>query len=285
MLFRSARAVAKKPPRVQVEARDPEDDADVSATSMLIQGQQNPWTTFNQTKGGLMPASSNGTNVTNISYLNTTETCPDDCSGHGFCNANVQCECDEGYVGYMCDMPRCLDDCNDRGLCIVQECICDSAFYGAACQHIRCEADCNGNGYCFQGECMCKDAWTGHDCGTPGTGGGTEKVALHKMEPKAAPGAIDVRKETSTLRKFNDDSCPNNCNNRGNCNDGTCHCFTGYSGATCSDVCPNECSHQGTCSEGACICFAGFLGVDCSVRGCCNGHGTCNAGEIGRAHV
>jgi len=318
--------VVKKKLHVVVEARDPEDDADLSSATSMLQSQQNPWANFNQTKGSAsvreiceldtwnptdeecasyvaqyscddsvtygilcpngkaVPAAAKlnegcmatCTNATNISYVNHTETCPDDCSGHGTCNAHFKCECDDGYVGEMCDMPRCQDDCNDRGLCIVEECICDSAYYGLACQHIRCEADCNGNGYCFQGECMCKDAWTGHDCGTQVTGGGTEKVSLHKMEPKSAPGAIDVRKETSTLRKFNDDSCPSNCNNRGNCHDGTCHCFTGYSGATCLDVCPNECSHQGDCQEGACLCFAGFLGVDCSVRGCCSGHGTCD---------
>merc|ERR1719498_517178 len=150
-------------PEVEVDERDPEDDADLNATtpsSVLFQGaskqaQAPPWATFNQTKG-LMSASV--PNASNISWANHTETCPGECSGHGTCNADFNCECEEGYVGEMCDMPRCLDDCNDRGLCIVQECICDSAYYGSSCQHIRCEGDCNGNGYCFQGECMCKDS-------------------------------------------------------------------------------------------------------------------------------
>jgi len=52
-------------------------------------------------------------------------------------------------------------------------------------------------------------------------------------------------------------------------------CWTGYSGTTCAEFCPNECSHQGHCIEGSCLCYSGYIGVDCSMRGCCNGHGSC----------
>merc|ERR1712072_1607927 len=95
--------------------------------------------------------------------------------------------------------------------------------------------------------------------------------------PKGALGAIDVRKETSTLRALPGIPCPDGCSGRGQCTkEGKCACFTGYSGEACQQYCPNECSHNGDCVEGGCLCFAGFLGVDCSIRGCCSGHGTCD---------
>jgi len=211
--------------------------------------------------------------------LAANATCAGDCSGNGVCNDGI-CECGDTHTGVSCDMPRCKEDCNHKGLCLMQECICDSAFYGNACQHIRCQNDCLGNGYCFQGECHCKDGFGGDDCGDTQDVGSSVTLTIHKKQPHRAPAAIDLRKETVSLRRSVPDACENNCNNHGKCDDGTCHCFTGYSGAACADVCPNECSHQGDCQEGACLCFAGFLGVDCSVKGCCNGHGTCdNPGE------
>ena len=42
----------------------------------------------------------------------------------------------------------------------------------------------------------------------------TQALTLHVSEPKDAPAAVDVRKETATLRKFVDDPCPNNCNHQ-----------------------------------------------------------------------
>ncbi|KAL0193499.1 hypothetical protein M9458_011795, partial [Cirrhinus mrigala] len=59
--------------------------------------------------------------------------------------------------------------------------------------------------------------------------------------------------------------CPNNCLDRGYCEDGKCVCFEGYTGEDCSVLtCPANCNDQGQCLNGMCICDLGFTGDDCS---------------------
>ena len=71
--------------------------------------------------------------------------------------------------------------------------------------------------------------------------------------------------------------CPNNCNNRGQCRYGFCFCESGFSGKDCSLMtCPNECSGNGMCLKGKCICDPNYTGEECSKQTCpnnCNGHG------------
>src|SRR5687767_4086321 len=59
------------------------------------------------------------------------------------------------------------------------------------------------------------------------------------------------------------------CNNGGSCEDGTCLCLTGWTGATCdssTDVCHNVvCYHGGVCLTGTCICPGHTSGADCSI--------------------
>ena len=59
-------------------------------------------------------------------------------------------------------------------------------------------------------------------------------------------------------------SCPNNCNNHGNCSsDSLCTCEKDYQGSSCSTYCPRNCSSNGYCAIGlGCLCsedFQGFL--------------------------
>lgn len=63
------------------------------------------------------------------------------------------------------------------------------------------------------------------------------------------------------------------CQNGGVCNDGTCGCVNGYTGATCQiapDPCASTtCENGGTCVSGVCDCATGYEGTNCEdeVRG------------------
>ena len=88
-------------------------------------------------------------------------------------------------------------------------------------------------------------------------------------------------------------SCPKKCSERGDCKDGSCYCFEGFSGDACQNrVCPDFCNNNGRCTvNGTCACFGGFQGVSCrtptvspaettcpmhcSGKGTCQTNGTC----------
>lgn len=203
-------------------------------------------------------------------------SCGNSCSGHGACNASQQCNCHEGWIGEVCDMPRCPGDCHGQGLCLRGKCVCREGFYGDSCSHRRCPNDCSGAGYCFHGTCHCTSGFGGADCALVRPQGQTLRVKLQRMPLPAAPLGVDAFHSTATLREMPPPHCPYRCHDRGTCQeDGTCQCYAGYSGVACETHCPNECSKQGSCLAGACLCFAGFAGVDCSVSSCCSGHGSC----------
>jgi hypothetical protein len=67
-----------------------------------------------------------------------------------------------------------------------------------------------------------------------------------------------------------EDPCENvTCLNAGVCNDGTCACPTGYSGARCEivDPCLNvTCNNGGTCNNGLCDCVLGYQGTTCNTE-------------------
>jgi hypothetical protein len=60
--------------------------------------------------------------------------------------------------------------------------------------------------------------------------------------------------------------CPDDCSNRGQCNNGTCICNDGWTGTNCAvPKCPGDgtCSGRGECVNGTCACDAGYAGEDC----------------------
>uniref|UniRef100_A0A915PKS0 EGF-like domain-containing protein n=1 Tax=Setaria digitata TaxID=48799 RepID=A0A915PKS0_9BILA len=79
------------------------------------------------------------------------------------------------------------------------------------------------------------------------------------------------------------DDCRYDCTGHGQCKDGRCYCFPGYTGTYCEEnSCPLLCSGNGIFSGGQCICHEGYKGPDCDLLAhwCevpnCSGHGQCN---------
>ncbi|KAJ8612136.1 hypothetical protein CTAYLR_002443 [Chrysophaeum taylorii] len=98
-------------------------------------------------------------------------SCPNSCSGHGYCDAYKRCTCADGFTAADCSERTCPygtawapepeaivgdDDahpraeCSNKGLCDRDAgvCTCQEGFEGAACDRRKCENDCSGRGVC-----------------------------------------------------------------------------------------------------------------------------------------
>lgn len=128
-------------------------------------------------------------------------SCPNECSGRGFCRSNGVCQCFPGNNGNDCSLRTCpvaeswdgglnnvheLAECSERGACNPKtgQCACYPGFTGAACQRTACPNDCTGRGQCklikdlpaVQGagynkweasrltKCVCDAGYQGIDC-------------------------------------------------------------------------------------------------------------------------
>ena len=104
-------------------------------------------------------------------------SCPNGCSGQGYCRAEGKCVCFKGYTGYDCSARSCpvaqswdatvmssgsdaSDDglvvhsqvqCGNRGVCNPASgaCACFAGYTGAACDRLSCPSSCSGRGRCL----------------------------------------------------------------------------------------------------------------------------------------
>ena len=77
-----------------------------------------------------------------------------------------------------------------------------------------------------------------------------------------------------------------NCNGKGECLNGKCKCFPGFTGVDCAlKNCPILCNGHGTYENGKCNCFFEWHGDECEVPidecevSDCNGNGLCEYGK------
>ena len=209
--------------------------------------------------------------------VDPTVTCPDNCSGHGWClprwqvqaallSANNASRLSEAKGGALARAHYRMEEDKVDGHKMA--CMCMRGWRGAACDVDTCPKHCEGRGICVRGTCACQAGWGGDSCG--------EKT--HEPPPPPAPPPPYV--------------CPmaHGCSGRGVCINGTCACRAGFAGTQCELVlaaCPGGCSAHGRCDKlsGKCVCSLGYTGEDCGRSVCtdpldltartCHGRGNC----------
>ncbi len=218
-------------------------------------------------------------------------TDPTVCSGHGYCDWQNVCVCEDGWAGDDCeqiqpDPPHTcfgilhyeLTACNG-GDCYAQDsCTCPPGWEGQDCltETPDCAGigGCGANGTCVgKDKCECNDGWYGPTC----------------TEFNWCNGVLSFE--------------PTVCNSCGECVAmDTCQCDDWYYGQWCENeyMCgvkmasdPTVCSGNGDCVAGACECDYGWGGPDCGIdlklcdgipyddsTVCNNGRGICQDDDL-----
>ncbi|CAF3647499.1 unnamed protein product [Rotaria sordida] len=196
---------------------------------------------------------------------------------------SYRCQCHQGYEGSACDrrIDRCSNFvCYNGGVCLTQEnlplCQCTLGYRGTNCYELDdpCSRyDCYG-GSCTNergsARCVCPSGRTGNHC--------EDDICV--LYPCANHGQCvpeGVTRRCICPTPYYGDDCReytrhNPCENvycgYGQCREGHCECYTGYTGPTCEiapDLCANINCYHGTCQEGHCICFEYYTGTYCEI--------------------
>jgi biopolymer transport protein ExbD len=186
--------------------------------------------------------------------------CDRNCSGHGICMGNVNCQCFTGldhqsmYTGSDCSLHTCPKDiawvgavvnannmhpvveCSNRGVCHRDTgvCSCFPGYSGIACQRQVCPMHCHGRGICLPERILASRA--GRVYSSPWDSSKSSGCLCDagfrgpSCELKECPSGADV------LGGFGNEA-GQDCSGRGICDyaTGKCDCFSGFLGTRCEN--------------------------------------------------
>jgi len=191
------------------------------------------------------------------------------------CTHDGKIQCLDGWIGDLCQVPRCGNECDPQhGYCVKPgECKCNLGYFGPSCRDCVKLPGCQ-NGYCKKSfECRCEEGWSGMFCNTPECHQDCER----NNGFCAGPNKCECK------RGYSGDNC-SECSTLPGCKNGSCNkpleciCDEGWTGIFCNQpVCASNCSKEfGTCFKpGECRCRLGYKGEDCgqcvAYPGCVNG--------------
>jgi len=190
------------------------------------------------------------------------------------CTPDGKIQCLEGWIGDLCQVPKCGNDCDPQhGYCVKPgECKCNLGYQGASCRECIPLPGCL-HGQCTKSfTCHCEPGWSGMFCNNPECSEGCGKNGLC-VKPDQCQCELG----------YQGDEC-NECSTRPGCLHGNCtkplecQCEEGWTGELCDKpICLDTChSEHGTCQQpGECICKLGYQGDTCDTcvkyPGCVNG--------------
>ena len=149
------------------------------------------------------------------------------------------------YPGFIFITPKydieeiCLSDrtCNN-GKCVDYQCVCNDGWYGKRCEYKKCLNNCSGNGLCNNGTCTCYIGFNGDDCSKPDCTQFQNAIADCQ---KNNCSSLNILKQRCSDNNCGLSCCLNNCSGNGTCNNGTCVCTNGFTGADCGK--PPDCTN------------------------------------------
>ena len=192
--------------------------------------------------------------------------CSSGCSTSGLCTGQNKCECYYGAKGSQCQNTTytehtdlCGYFCNfAQGTCVQDyivgndrywKCQCLSGYYGAQCSLFNCPNSCNYNGQCIDANvCSCYPGYGGTncdvDCGCNGHGSCIAASAVGA--PTCLCDAGFVWSNNKCVAECSSGSCAGPWDSTcalpckyGQCQDGSCRCWAGASGALCDVLTPS----------------------------------------------